>query len=62
MLISGAPKIHTAQMTCAIAATSEIEGLRVSLIGAEDKFGERASRGTTINLGMPAFPDTAVSS
>jgi hypothetical protein len=40
----------------------EIEGLRVSLAGAEDKLAqldERARRATTINLGMPAFSGIA---
>ncbi|MDP4511398.1 hypothetical protein [Nonomuraea turcica] len=40
----------------------EIEGLRVSLAGAEDKLAQldkRARRATTINLGMLAFSGIA---
>ncbi|WP_442942078.1 site-specific integrase [Nonomuraea sp. NBC_00507] len=40
----------------------EIEGLRVSLAGAEDKLAqldERARLATTIHLGMPVFPNAA---
>jgi hypothetical protein len=39
----------------------EIEGLRVSLAGANDKLAQidrRASAGTTIELGLPRMPGT----
>jgi len=34
----------------------EIEGLQISLAGAEDKLTQIDQRPTTINLGMPAAP------
>jgi hypothetical protein len=40
----------------------EVEGLKVSLAGAEqklDQLDQRARRTTTINLGLPAFRDIA---
>ncbi|MEU4544721.1 hypothetical protein [Nonomuraea dietziae] len=40
----------------------EAKGLRISLAAAEGELGqldERARRATTINLGMPSFPDIA---
>ncbi|MGY3061483.1 hypothetical protein ACVWZD_005781 [Streptomyces sp. TE3672] len=40
----------------------EVEGLKVSLAGAEQKLAqldERARRTTTVNLGIPAFCDIA---
>ncbi|WP_079658107.1 hypothetical protein [Streptomyces sp. 3214.6] len=41
----------------------EVEGLQVSLVGAQDKLdqldAEATRRSSTVNLGMPTFPDIA---
>ena len=37
----------------------EVEGLKVSLAGSEQKLDQRARRAATVNLGIPTFRDVA---